>query len=100
MKNWAGAGSNRRHMDFQSIALPTELPARGLPEAKDGIVFPGADDSSTRETVKREDVKREEARHLMVHVFTFHAFLIAAARFGRPPCSRRVELPSRRRRVD
>ena len=23
---WSGAGSNRRHMDFQSIALPTELP--------------------------------------------------------------------------
>src|SRR3972149_6084728 len=23
---WTGAGSNRRHMDFQSIALPTELP--------------------------------------------------------------------------
>ena len=23
---WLGAGSNRRHMDFQSIALPTELP--------------------------------------------------------------------------
>ena len=25
-KKWSGAGSNRRHMDFQSIALPTELP--------------------------------------------------------------------------
>ena len=25
---WSGAGSNRRHMDFQSIALPTELPDR------------------------------------------------------------------------
>jgi hypothetical protein len=23
---WCGAGLNRRHMDFQSIALPTELP--------------------------------------------------------------------------
>ena len=23
---WFGAESNRRHMDFQSIALPTELP--------------------------------------------------------------------------
>ena len=23
---WFGAGLNRRHMDFQSIALPTELP--------------------------------------------------------------------------
>jgi hypothetical protein len=23
---WSGPGSNRRHMDFQSIALPTELP--------------------------------------------------------------------------
>ena len=25
-KKWTGPGSNRRHMDFQSIALPTELP--------------------------------------------------------------------------
>jgi hypothetical protein len=27
-KAWCGAGLNRRHMDFQSIALPTELPHR------------------------------------------------------------------------
>ncbi len=27
-RQWSGAGSNRRHMDFQSIALPTELPDR------------------------------------------------------------------------
>ncbi len=26
ISEWSGAGSNRRHMDFQSIALPTELP--------------------------------------------------------------------------
>ncbi len=26
--NWAGADLNRRHTDFQSVALPTELPAR------------------------------------------------------------------------
>ena len=25
---WAGAELNRRHTDFQSVALPTELPAR------------------------------------------------------------------------
>ena len=24
---WLGAGSNRRHQDFQSCALPTELPS-------------------------------------------------------------------------
>ena len=24
---WLGTESNRRHMDFQSIALPTELPS-------------------------------------------------------------------------
>ena len=41
---WAEPGSNRRHMDFQSIALPTELPARaiergilGLPQCKPGL---------------------------------------------------------------
>ena len=30
-KEWSGAGSNRRHMDFQSIALPTELPDPSKP---------------------------------------------------------------------
>ncbi len=25
---WLGTGSNRRHADFQSAALPTELPSR------------------------------------------------------------------------
>jgi hypothetical protein len=25
-KEWSGPGSNRRHLDFQSSALPTELP--------------------------------------------------------------------------
>jgi hypothetical protein len=28
MKQWSGPELNRRHMDFQSIALPTELPDR------------------------------------------------------------------------
>ena len=27
IKQWAGADLNRRHTDFQSVALPTELPA-------------------------------------------------------------------------
>ena len=27
-KEWAGTGSNRRHQDFQSCALPTELPTQ------------------------------------------------------------------------
>jgi hypothetical protein len=27
IEKWAGAESNRRHEDFQSSALPTELPA-------------------------------------------------------------------------
>ncbi len=31
---WAGADLNRRHTDFQSVALPTELPAhKTLPTA-------------------------------------------------------------------
>ena len=29
-KAWCGAGSNRRHKDFQSFALPTELPHHPL----------------------------------------------------------------------
>ena len=26
VRKWTGPGSNRRHTDFQSVALPTELP--------------------------------------------------------------------------
>tara|TARA_B100001939_G_C16506984_1_gene432076 strand:+ start:279 stop:464 length:186 start_codon:yes stop_codon:yes gene_type:complete len=29
IRKWSGAGSNRRHSDFQSDALPTELPDQG-----------------------------------------------------------------------
>ena len=51
-KVWAGAESNRRHEDFQSSALPTELPAhvrtgwpretRGVP-ARSGFVLNAPD---------------------------------------------------------
>ena len=37
---WSGPGSNRRHMDFQSIALPTELPDRWL-RGENGKPFGG-----------------------------------------------------------
>jgi hypothetical protein len=30
MQKWAGAELNRRHTDFQSVALPTELPTRKI----------------------------------------------------------------------
>ena len=30
LREWVGPESNRRHMDFQSIALPAELPTRRL----------------------------------------------------------------------
>src|SRR5262245_41956186 len=33
---WTGPGSNRRHQDFQSCALPTELPVRANPAAGPG----------------------------------------------------------------
>jgi hypothetical protein len=36
---WLGAESNRRHVDFQSTALPTELPSR-LPMKSDTNSFP------------------------------------------------------------
>lgn len=38
---WSGPGSNRRHMDFQSIALPTELPdqpTRAIKAPKNGVM--------------------------------------------------------------
>src|SRR6187401_686190 len=36
---WCGAGSNRRHKDFQSFALPTELPHLLIPELLEKIPF-------------------------------------------------------------
>ena len=30
LKKWLGTESNRRHTDFQSVALPTELPSHGI----------------------------------------------------------------------
>ena len=40
-KIWLGAESNRRHVDFQSTALPTELPSL-LPMKIDINCFPPA----------------------------------------------------------
>ena len=33
---WPGPGSNRRHTDFQSVALPTELPSHGRSQGLNG----------------------------------------------------------------
>jgi hypothetical protein len=37
---WCGAGLNRRHKDFQSFALPTELPHRVLRSLGEGGLLP------------------------------------------------------------
>src|SRR2546429_7137923 len=45
---WAGTGLNRRHQDFQSCALPTELPAhqtRQDNKGARGCLFDGRDDA-------------------------------------------------------
>jgi hypothetical protein len=36
---WCGAGLNRRHKDFQSFALPTELPHLSTTEALAKVVL-------------------------------------------------------------
>ncbi len=36
---WCGAGSNRRHKDFQSFALPTELPHHNMGGKNKGILY-------------------------------------------------------------
>jgi hypothetical protein len=46
---WAGAELNCRHQDFQSCALPTELPARPGHESRE----PGAEIDPKRLLVKR-----------------------------------------------
>ena len=38
-KWWAGTGLNRRHQDFQSCALPTELPAPTMASRETRIGF-------------------------------------------------------------
>src|SRR5205823_3638575 len=38
LKMWLGPESNRRHADFQSAALPTELPSRGRCRSCDRVV--------------------------------------------------------------
>jgi len=38
-ERWRGAESNCRHRDFQSRALPTELPRRAAPENNNGTLF-------------------------------------------------------------
>src|SRR4029453_12395741 len=47
MKWWAGTGLNRRHQDFQSCALPTELPAHHelsrITEGVGSVTLPSAD---------------------------------------------------------
>src|SRR5687767_2732026 len=35
---WCGAGSNRRHKDFQSFALPTELPHLLIPIFRESLI--------------------------------------------------------------
>ena len=46
---WTEAGSNRRHMDFQSIALPTELPVPvAQAPAKRRILRSGREDVNDR----------------------------------------------------
>ena len=48
---WLGTESNRRHEDFQSSALPTELPSLIVPSTECNILFyknGGADGIRTR----------------------------------------------------
>src|SRR5439155_20999698 len=50
MEWWAGTGLNRRHQDFQSCALPTELPAhqtRQDSKGARGCLFDGRDDAES-----------------------------------------------------
>ena len=40
MENWAGRELNPRHRDFQSLALPTELPAHVGNISEEGAIIP------------------------------------------------------------
>lgn len=60
---WSGPGLNRRHMDFQSIALPTELPVPvAQAPAKRRILRSGREDVNDR---LRISVKTFSARRLV-----------------------------------
>src|SRR5215216_3162311 len=50
---WLGAESNRRHVDFQSTALPTELPSRGATSiVRRASGFPLCRNVATRQAVE------------------------------------------------
>ena len=69
---WAGTGLNRRHQDFQSCALPTELPAHQTRKNSKGVwacLFDGRDDPDGARLLEEErdddDLARPElAREL------------------------------------
>ena len=50
LENWLGTESNRRHEDFQSSALPTELPS--LDVQCDIIINGGTDGIRTRDLLR------------------------------------------------
>src|SRR5882762_9299792 len=54
---WAGTGLNRRHQDFQSCALPTELPAHQTRKSIKGAracLFDGRDDTDRARLLEEE----------------------------------------------
>ena len=73
---WLGAESNRRHVDFQSTALPTELPSRlsmknapcgesTNPDVDFVLTFSGS--KAYSETMKRPTLRVLEYRHSKTH---------------------------------
>src|SRR5438876_12288874 len=57
MEWWAGTGLNRRHQDFQSCALPTELPAHQTRQDNKGArycLFDGRDDADRPALLENE----------------------------------------------
>jgi hypothetical protein len=57
---WLGAESNRRHVDFQSTALPTELPSRFTKSTVTGYLQNrGVHYANFRDWGKEEPVERE-----------------------------------------
>jgi hypothetical protein len=60
LEEWLGAESNRRHVDFQSTALPTELPSRFTKSIITGYLHSrGVHYANFRDWGKEEPIARD-----------------------------------------
>ena len=70
---WAGVESNRRHKDFQSFALPTELPAHRCGLARNLHWYRSKGAHATGLALQLRDSRLDEIDHLGFEVHPIEA---------------------------